>query len=179
MSANGSKTDAEGVSARTLAAHCESGVVAELFRFAGVQLSEPLVFGIGSGLFFTHMPFVKVTGHSITAFRSMPGSIFQKVVRRLGVKRRSRRFSSRQAAEQELDRLILAGRPVGLRTNIQWLNYFPRQFRFNFIGHHLIVHGKEGDHYQILDPVVDTPVSCHRELSRGPAFHQVLWHPAG
>jgi hypothetical protein len=146
------------------AAHCESGVVVELLRSAGVQLSEPLVFGIGSGLFFTHLPFVQVTGHAVTAFRSMPGSIFHKVVRRVGLKKRTRRFASQRAAEEELDRLVLMGQPVGLRTNIQWLNYFPRQFRFNFNGHHLIVRGKIGDHYQILDPVVDTPVTCHREL---------------
>jgi len=33
------------------AAHCETGVTSALFRHQGVDISEPMVFGIGSGIF--------------------------------------------------------------------------------------------------------------------------------
>jgi len=33
------------------AAHCETGVTSALFRFQGVDISEPMIFGIGSGIF--------------------------------------------------------------------------------------------------------------------------------
>ena len=33
-------------------AHCENGVASNLLRHKGVNISEPMVFGIGSGLFF-------------------------------------------------------------------------------------------------------------------------------
>jgi hypothetical protein len=149
------------------AAHCESGVAVELLRASGLEISEPLVFGIGSGLFFAHMPFLKVTGFPITSFRSIPGTIFRKTCQRLGVRQKQKKFLFRKRmvrAEKSLDTLLSQGVAVGLRTNIQWLNYFPKQFRFNFNGHHIIVKGKSDKVYQILDPVVDTPVTCHRDL---------------
>jgi len=40
------------------AGHCESGTVAALLRHRGLDLSEPMVFGIGGGLFFLHLLFV-------------------------------------------------------------------------------------------------------------------------
>jgi hypothetical protein len=57
------------------AAHCENGVVtANLLRFYGIELSEPMVFGIGSGFFFSHMLFLKVNGMAVTSFRVWPES---------------------------------------------------------------------------------------------------------
>ncbi|MCJ7784737.1 MAG: BtrH N-terminal domain-containing protein, partial [Desulfobacterales bacterium] len=38
------------------AAHCENGVISNLLRFHNINLSEAMVFGIGSGLFFAYMP---------------------------------------------------------------------------------------------------------------------------
>ena len=52
------------------AAHCESGVTSALLRDQGFDISEPLIFGIGSGIFFGHLPFVKMVGLPITTFRS-------------------------------------------------------------------------------------------------------------
>jgi hypothetical protein len=43
-------------------AHCESGVTSNLLYHYGLKVSEPLAFGIGSGLFFAHIPFIKVNG---------------------------------------------------------------------------------------------------------------------
>lgn len=66
-------------------AHCESGVTSALFRDKGVEISEPMVFGIGSGIFFGHLPFVKWVGLPISTYRSQPGAIFRKAAKRLGV----------------------------------------------------------------------------------------------
>ncbi|HBK71973.1 MAG TPA: peptidase, partial [Flavobacteriaceae bacterium] len=41
-------------------AHCENGVVSNLLKHKGHDISEPMVFGIGSGLFFVYIPFLKV-----------------------------------------------------------------------------------------------------------------------
>ncbi|MCF8293886.1 MAG: BtrH N-terminal domain-containing protein [Chitinophagaceae bacterium] len=43
-------------------AHCESGVISNLLHHYGLPISEPMAFGIGGGLFFGHLPFVKVNG---------------------------------------------------------------------------------------------------------------------
>lgn len=59
-------------------AHCETGVTSALFRDKGIDLSEPMIFGIGSGIFFGHLPFVKWTGLPVTTYRSLPGMVFKK-----------------------------------------------------------------------------------------------------
>ncbi len=40
-------------------AHCENGVVSNLMTFNGFPISEPMVFGIGSGLLFCYIPILK------------------------------------------------------------------------------------------------------------------------
>ena len=66
-------------------AHCETGVISNLMRHHGLDISEPLALGIGSGLFFSHMPFIKVNGLPVTTYRIMPGYIFKKFSKRTGV----------------------------------------------------------------------------------------------
>lgn len=161
------------------AAHCESGVTMRLLREAGLEVSEPLAFGVGSGIFFTHVPFVKVTGHPLTAFRNAPGSLFKKACVRLGATYEARTFLSKARAARVLDALVGQGVKVGLRTNIYWLTYFPKQFRFNFNGHHIVVEGKRGDTYAIHDPVVDTPMTCHEDLLERARFAPGILAPRG
>src|ERR1700712_168996 len=75
-------------------AHCENGVTANLLNYQGIRLSEPMIFGIGSGLFFSYMPFLKLNGIPVTTFRPMPGTIFKRVTKRLGIKVKTEKFSS-------------------------------------------------------------------------------------
>ena len=51
----------------TQSAHCENGVASNLLYFNGVRLSEPMVFGIGSGLLFFYFPWIKVNEAPATA----------------------------------------------------------------------------------------------------------------
>ena len=58
-------------------AHCENGVAVNLLKEQGMDfLTEPLAFGMGSGIFYIHIPFLKVNGGPAISFRTMPGSIF-------------------------------------------------------------------------------------------------------
>lgn len=140
-------------------AHCESGVTANLFRHHGLALSEPMAFGIGSGLFFAHIPFVKVNGVPGTTYRVQPGMVFNNVCRRLGVEFRSEKFRNAAAAEAGLDRNLEMGRPSGLQVSVFYLPFLPEVFRFHFNAHNLIVHGREGSLYHVSDPVMEGPVT--------------------
>jgi hypothetical protein len=137
-------------------AHCESGVISNLFRHYGLQISEPMAFGIGAGIFFAHLPFVKVNGVPGTTYRIWPGAIFQRVCKRLHVKMEARKFSSPEKAMQELDRVIETGTPVGVLSSVYYLPYFPPSYRFHFNAHNLVIYGKKGDTYQVSDPIMDT-----------------------
>ena len=49
-----------------------------------------------------------------------------------------------------------AGHPVGCQVGVYYLPYFPKEYRFHFNAHNLIVYGKEDDNYLISDPVMET-----------------------
>lgn len=136
-------------------AHCESGVTANLLRHQGIDISEPLVFGIGAGLFFGHIPFLKISGTPGSTFRTWPGAIFKRVAQRLHVKMHTERFRSPEKAMLALDRALDAGRPVGMLSSVFYLPYLPEAFRFHFNAHNLVVYGKENGMYKVSDPVME------------------------
>lgn len=136
-------------------AHCECGVISNIFRHYGLDISEPMALGIGAGIFFGHLPFVKVNGVPGTTYRVIPGAIFKRVCRRLGVEMESHQFSSVEKAMQELDRVIAAGTPVGLQTSVYYLPYFPPSYRFHFNAHNLVIYGKGDVNYHVSDPIMD------------------------
>ncbi len=141
-------------------AHCESGVIANLLTYHGLPLSEAMAFGIGGGLFFGYLPFIRINGLPLTTFRTTPGGIFNRVTKRLGIGVTSSTFKDQSRAMAELDLLLRMGIPVGMQTGVYWLPYFPPALRFHFNAHNLIAYGKEGDNYLISDPVIGEPVVC-------------------
>jgi len=136
------------------AAHCETGVTSALFRDKGFDISEPMIFGIGSGIFFGHLPFIKWTGLPVTTFRSIPGLVFKKAAKRLGAKVFRKRFRSPQKGMDELRRVIRTGQIVAVTTNVYWLSFFPRRYRFNFNGHNFIVLFENENGFRISDPAL-------------------------
>jgi hypothetical protein len=156
------------------AAHCESGVTSALFRDKGVDLSEAMVFGIGSGIFFGHLPFVKWVGLPITTFRSRPGTLFSKVAKRLGGDFFTRKYRNARKGMDDLRQALRQGHIVGLTTNIYWLSYFPNRFRFQFNGHNIVVLREIENGFRVSDPVLEHPVDCLTEdlerarFARGP-----------
>jgi hypothetical protein len=161
------------------AAHCESGTVATLFRNSGFELSEAMVFGIGGGLFFLHIPWLKLAGYPVTAYRDAPHSIIKNVCKRLGVKMHSQRFRTPEQGAAALDKLLEKGMSVGVQTNIYWLPYFPDDMRFHYNGHNIVVYGKQGDTYMVSDPVSDHVVTCSVQDMQRARFSKGMLAPKG
>lgn len=138
------------------AAHCETGVTRNLLRNIGIEkMTEPLAFGIGSGLFFVYIPLLKINKGPAIAFRTMPGLIFKKTCNSLGVKVIRKKFSSKEQAESFLDERLAEGHPIGCQVGVYYLSYFPKEYRFHFNAHNLIVYGKDLDNYLISDPIME------------------------
>jgi hypothetical protein len=156
------------------AAHCESGAFTALLRNDGLNLSESMVFGIGSGLFFLYLPFVRIYDLPLTSYRDMPNAIIARGARRLGVELVRTRYRDPVRGMQALDRMLAEGRSVGMQTGVFWLPYFPRDMRFQFNGHHVIAYGREGDDYLLSDTVFEdvvrcpAPDLCRARFSKGP-----------
>jgi hypothetical protein len=166
------------------AAHCESGVVASLFSHHGLEMSEPMAFGLANALSFAYIPIVKIGGMPLIAYRMPPRWIINKASRRIGTGFTFRKFRDADQGMFELDRMLDAGHIVGLQTSVYWLPYFPEEMRFHFNAHNLIVYGREGDEYLISDPVFEEPVRCHADdlrkarFARGPmAAHGRMYYP--
>jgi len=142
------------------AAHCESGVAASLMSHHGANLSEAMAFGLSSALSFAYLPFIKLTGFPLIAYRMPPKSILKGVSKPFQTRFRFETFRNPDDGLHRLDELLAQGKVVGLQTSVFWLPYFPEDMRFHFNAHNLLVFGKEGDDYLISDPVTELPQRC-------------------
>src|SRR5450432_3626671 len=98
-------------------AHCENGVTTNLLRNAGVsQMTEPLAFGIGAGLFFAYVPLLKINNGPAIAFRTLPGLIFKRNCKNLGIKVIQKKFDSKEEAQSTLDKVLESGQPAGCQV---------------------------------------------------------------
>ena len=138
------------------AAHCESGVTTNLlWQSSGGKITEPLAFGIGAGLFFAYIPLIKINNGPAIAFRTFPGYIFSRTCKSLGIPIVRKKFNSKEKAELFLNECLANGIAVGCQVGVYYLPYFPKEYRFHFNAHNLIVYGRDGDKYLISDPIME------------------------
>ncbi len=160
-------------------AHCESGVMSLLLSHYGLKISEAMVFGLSGALMFAYIPFVKLGGMPMIAYRRMPKAIIKGIQKNLGVKMRMETFSRPDLGTAALDNLLAQGQIVGLQSSVFWLPYFPEDMRFHFNAHNLIAYAKDGDEYLISDPVFENPVrSSTHDLERA-RFVKGMMAPKG
>lgn len=141
--------------------HCESGVVSNMLASNGLTISEPMAFGIASAMSFAYLPFVKINGMPLIAYRMPPKTIINTVAKKLGLTLQRKKFSSAEKGQKALDDVLTSGKVVGLQTSVYWLPYFPDDMRFHFNAHNLMVYGKDdNNNYLISDPVFENVVTC-------------------
>ncbi len=149
------------------AAHCENGVASNLLKDKGLNLSEPMIFGIGSGLYFVYLPFLKVNFAPGFSYRPMPGHIFSKAARRLSIKIKRQKFRNPAEAQKALEQNLKNNIPTGLQVGVFHLTYFPEEYKFHFNAHNLVVYGKQDGEFLISDPVMnETTRLTEAELER-------------
>jgi len=89
-----------------------------LLRHHGLDISEPMAFGLSSALMFAHFPFFKVEGFPLTAYRAVPGAIIRALEKNLGVRMKRERFRQPQDGTTALDAHLAAGRAVGVQASV-------------------------------------------------------------
>ena len=151
-----------------MAAHCENGAIRNLLKPHNIDLSEAMIFGIGSGLFFIHIPFLKMHGIPVTAFRPMPGVIFRRITKGFNIEVKSQKFRGQpEKSMVALNKLLDQQIPVGMVVGVYHLTYFPAPYRFHFNGHNIVAFGKEDNKYLISDPIMENPEwISHEDLKR-------------
>lgn len=161
------------------AAHCESGALANLLTHHGLPISEPMVFGLASAIAFAFLPFLKLQGMPLIAYRMPPRAIIKGLRKPLGLRFHFETFRSPAAGEARLNALLDQGHVVGLQTSVFWLPYFPEDMRFHFNAHNLLVYGRDGNEYLISDPVGEYTVRCAAEDLARARFAKGLLAPKG
>jgi hypothetical protein len=134
----------------SMAAHCETGTIAAHLRHAGMAVSEQMVFGISSGIFFAYLKSARLA-FPMFVVRTIPGDIRKKLVKRLGLRFRTSRFSNPDKARQALDALLAQKIPVAVQVDFFCMEYIPEFARAHFNGHFITVLGKENDEYLVSD----------------------------
>lgn len=130
--------------------HCETASIKNMLKFNGIDISEAMIFGIGSGYDFMHFPFRFFDGNEIPIFRNISVQIFKKFSKRMGIIGKTSFFINKKRSMERLDHLLIQYIPVGLVAEVSRLPFFPlRERQFN--GHHFVVFGKEGNEYIIGD----------------------------
>jgi hypothetical protein len=136
-----------------VAAHCETGTVCNLLRFAGLELSEPVAFGLGSGPAFYYLFFAKgPSTFPLVGIRNRPGGVVSNLRRRLAVDLRQEKPGSPEAARPVVDRLLDQGRPVAVCVDMYYMKYLPVFQRVHAPFHFILLVGRDGDGYLVSDP---------------------------
>jgi len=133
-----------------MAAHCETGTVSGLLNYNGLPLTEPMVFGIASGIFFGYM---KMKSFNFPAFfvRTRPGDIRKKISKRLGIDFYVKSFKKPEEAQRELDQLLEKNIPVVVKVDFFYMNYLAPWMRVHNNAHFITVIGKENSNYYVSD----------------------------
>ena len=161
-------------------AHCETGTVVSLLQHHGLEISEPMVFGLASGLMFAFLPFVKILGGMpIVAYRSIPKSIIGGIQKRTGVKFEVRKYRDDEKAMEDLSRLIDQKQVVGVQVSTFWLPYLPREMRIPFNAHNIVIYGKENEEYLVSEPAFEELTRIKPEDLRNARFAKGILAPKG
>jgi hypothetical protein len=128
--------------------HCETVATGSLLAAAGIQLSEPMLFGLGEGLGFifinlSSLPLPFVGG------RVKPFALTTALCKNLGADCTAVETSSKTKAWSNLESALSEGRPVGLQLDCYHLEYFSRPV--HFAGHFVAAHGFDDSHVHVVD----------------------------
>ncbi|WP_059008857.1 BtrH N-terminal domain-containing protein [Streptomyces specialis] len=128
--------------------HCETTALGVLLRHEGLDLSEPMLFGLGSGLSFIYWD-SKNMGFPFLGGRVKPFELTRNLAAALGLELRVEETTSPRKAWQNVAAPLDAGRPVGLQLDSYHLDYFGTKAHFG--GHVVAMYGYDDQHAYLVD----------------------------
>jgi len=137
--------------------HCETGSFRNLLAHAGLEVSEAMLFGTGSGPAFAYLFFAKgPSTFPLVGIRNAPSLIFKNVAKRWGIALYMKQLRTTEAALREANRQIEAGHPVGCCVDMFFMKYLPFFLQVHAPAHFIVLVGREGDRYLVSDPYSQT-----------------------
>ncbi|MEU4606293.1 BtrH N-terminal domain-containing protein [Kribbella sp. NPDC023972] len=130
------------------AQHCETTALGVLLRHRGLDLSEPMLFGLGSGLSFIYWD-SKNMGFPFLGGRVKPFELTRNLATRLELELLFQETTSPRRAWQNVVAAIDAGHPVGLQLDSYYLDYFTSKVHFG--GHIVAMYGYDDHDAYLVD----------------------------
>ncbi|MFH8495748.1 BtrH N-terminal domain-containing protein [Streptomyces coeruleorubidus] len=140
-------TTVEGVDPRGTQ-HCETSALGVLLRHHGLDLSEPMLFGLGSGLSFIYWD-SKNMDFPFLGGRVKPFELTRNLAARLGLELAVQETGSARKGWENVASVIDAGRPVGLQLDSYHLDYFTSKVHFG--GHVVALYGYDEHDAYLVD----------------------------
>ncbi|MFC9290018.1 BtrH N-terminal domain-containing protein [Streptomyces sp. NPDC057052] len=128
--------------------HCETTALGVLLRHQGLDLSEPMLFGLGSGLSFIYWD-GKNMDFPFLGGRVKPFDLTSNLAPRLGLELLTQETTSPRKAWDNVATLIDAGHPVGLQLDSYYLDYFGSKIHFG--GHVVAMYGYDDHNAYLVD----------------------------
>jgi len=162
-----------------MAAHCESGTVTSLLNNQGLEITEALVFGISSGIFFGYFHKMKSFTFPTFIVRNKPGQMRSNLSKRLGIKFYTKKFRKPQEGQIALDRLLEKNIPVAVQVDFFYMDYIPSWERVHINVHFIVIVGKQGSKYIVSDSYFPQLVELESESLRKARFAGGSMSPKG
>ncbi|NEW48831.1 BtrH N-terminal domain-containing protein [Nocardia cyriacigeorgica] len=140
-------TTVTGINARGMQ-HCETTALGVLLRQQGLDLSEPMLFGLGSGLSFIYWD-SKNIGFPFLGGRVKPFELTRNLAGLLGLELTVQETTSARRAWENVVGVIDGGRPVGLQLDSYHLDYFGSKVHFG--GHVVAMYGYDDHDAYLVD----------------------------
>jgi len=136
--------------------HCESGSLRNLLAHRGMDVSEPMVFGVGSGPLFAYVFFVKGPAtFPLLGLRNPPSGILKGFGKLCDVSLVREKHRTTLDAMTRADELLDSNIPVAASVDMFYMKYLPAFMRVHAPSHFIVLVGRDEESYAVSDPYYD------------------------
>jgi hypothetical protein len=128
--------------------HCETTATGTLLKQLGIELSEPMLFGLGEGLGFIYWK-MKTMDFPFLGGRIKPDLLTRNIAQNLHLDLIVQETSSKQKAWEQVKALVDNGQAVGLKLDCFYLQYFTQPV--HFAGHYVALYGYDHENAYLVD----------------------------
>ncbi len=130
--------------------HCETTTTGSLLASLGLEISEPLLFGIGEGLsYIIQKPTIR--DFPFIGGRIASDLLTKNICTHLELDLAVQETSCPTNAWQTVKRILDEGVPVGLKLDCYHLEYF--ESKYHFAGHYVALYGYDDTYGYLVDTV--------------------------
>ncbi|MDW7655767.1 MAG: BtrH N-terminal domain-containing protein [Bacillota bacterium] len=128
--------------------HCESTATGCLLKHAGIEMSEPMMLGLGESFGFIYWK-MSIMNLPFIGGRSKPFDLTRILCRNLNITLDARETESKKKAWSNITEFVDQNIPVALQLDCYHLEHFKRSF--HFAGHFVCIYGYNNTYAYIVD----------------------------